>query len=278
MKGCVKMNINYDLHVHSTLSDGISSREDLIKSALNNNILYLSFTDHNICESITTLSGNITIIDGIEIDCNCGSKKIHLLAYGINDLKKINEHLRQIKLENDYICRTAIKTLEYKYGITISDNDIRKYTNDLLNKRIIAKILLDKFNTDDVDFIYKNFIGSRSQSYIVQKKLQVEEAINLLKSLNSIVVLAHPITLLNQCSSINEFESIIKEFLYYGLDGLEVINPKNTIEFSKYLEENRLFSDFIKTAGTDYHGIAEDYKGVNYGGKKYLTPLLKALG
>lgn len=278
MKGCVKMIIKYDLHVHSTLSDGISSREELIKSAMNNDILYISFTDHNICESITTSHDNITIIDGIEIDCNYGSKKIHLLAYGINDLKKINEYLKQIKLENDYICRTAIKTLEHKYGIVISDSDISKYTNDLLNKRIIAKILLDKFNTDDVDYIYKNFIGSRSQSYIVQKKLQVKEAIELLKSLNSIIVLAHPITLFNQCSSINEFEAIMKNLFCYGLNGLEVINPKNTVEFSKYLEENRLFNDFIKTAGTDYHGNAEDYIGINYGSEKYLAPLLKALG
>ena len=63
MKGCVKMIIKYDLHVHSTLSDGISSREELIKSAMNNDILYISFTDHNICESITTSHDNITIID-----------------------------------------------------------------------------------------------------------------------------------------------------------------------------------------------------------------------
>lgn len=271
------MDIKYDLHVHSTLSDGISSREELIKSALNNNILYISFTDHNICESITASYDNITIIDGIEIDCNYGSKKIHLLAYGISNLKKLNEYLKQIKLENDYICRSAIKILEHKYGIVISDSDISKHTNDLLNKRIIAKILLDKFNTDDVDFIYKNFIGSRSQSYIVQKKLQVKEAIDLLKSLNSVVVLAHPITLLNQCSSINEFESITKKFLDYGLNGVEVINPKNTVEFSKYLDENRLFSNFIKTAGTDYHGDAEGYNGINYGGEKYLIPLLKEL-
>ena len=271
------MAIKYDLHVHSTLSDGISSREKLIKSALNNNILYISFTDHNICESITTSYDNITIIDGIEIDCNYGSKKIHLLAYGINNLKKLNEYLKQIKLENDYICRSAIKILEHKYGIVISDSDISKHTNDLLNKRIIAKILLDKFNTDDVDFIYKNFIGSRSQSYIVQKKLQVKEAIDLLKSLNSVVVLAHPMTLLNQCSSIYEFDSTMNIFFSYGLNGIEVINPKNTIEFSKYLDENKFFDDFIKTAGTDYHGDAEGYNGINYGGEKYLIPLLKEL-
>ena len=271
------MAIKYDLHVHSTLSDGISSREELIKSALNNNILYISFTDHNICESITASYDNITIIDGIEIDCNYGSKKIHLLAYGINNLKKLNEYLKQIKLENDYICRSAIKILEHKYGIVISDSDISKHTNDLLNKRIIAKILLDKFNTDDVDFIYKNFIGSRSQSYIVQKKLQVKEAIDLLKSLNSVVVLAHPITLLNQCSSIYEFDSTMNIFFSYGLNGIEVINPKNTIEFSKYLDENKFFDDCIKTAGTDYHGDAEGYSGINYGGEKYLIPLLKEL-
>lgn len=271
------MDIKYDLHVHSTLSDGVSSREELIKSALSNNMSYISFTDHNICESITTSYDNITIIDGIEIDCNYGRKKIHLLAYGINNLKKLNEYLKQIKLENDYICRSAIKTLEYKYGIVIRDSDINKYTNDLLNKRIITKILLDKFNTNDVDFIYKNFIGSRSQSYIVQKKLQIKEAIDLLKSLNSITVLAHPITLFNQCSSIDEFESIMKIFFGYGLNGIEVINPKNTVEFSKYLDENRLFSGCIKTAGTDYHGNVENYNGIDYESEKYLTPLLKVL-
>lgn len=277
MKGCVKMVIKYDLHVHSTLSDGISSREELIKSAMNNDISCISFTDHNICESITSSYDNITIIDGIEIDCNYGDKKIHLLAYGINDLKKLNEYLKEIKLENDYICRIAIKTLEHKYGIVISDSEISKYTKDLLNKRIVAKILLDKFNTDDINYIYKNFIGSRSHSYIVQKKLKVKETIDLLKSLNSIVVLAHPITLFNQCSSINEFESILKTLFCYGLNGVEVINPKNTVEFSKYLEKNRLFSEFIKTAGTDYHGDAESYNGINYGSEKYLSPLLKAL-
>ena len=272
------MNVRFDLHVHSTLSDGASSRNDIIKTAINNNVSYISFTDHNICESSFNLASGIKIIDGIEIDCVFEGKKIHLLAYGINDLKKINDILRKINLENDYICRLAIKILEQKYRIIISDNDIKKYTKDLLNKRIIAKILLEKFNTEDIDFVYRNFIGSRSQTYIRQKKLQLKETIDFLKSLNSILVLAHPITLFNQCSSINEFESMLKNFFSYGLDGLEVINPKNTIDFSDYLEHNIVFSDFIKTAGTDYHGVAEKYRGINYGNEKYLTPLLKRLG
>ena len=268
--------IKFDLHLHSNLSDGASSRAELVQQMIINNVQFISFTDHNIAKKYDADDNRINIINGTELDCTYNKKKIHMLGYGATNNIIIEEQLKKIAKKNDKICREMILALNEKHGEIITPNDMIYFENKLIKKRDIAVLLLNKFNGKDINFIYNNFIGSKSDTYIYQEKLDVRTVLKLLNSANAVSVLAHPMTLYRQCSSPFEFEEIIAVLKSMGLDGMEIINPKNPKQFQDYLLYLGNKYDLIFTAGSDFHGHSYEYsKAID--DIAYLCPLLNKI-
>ena len=72
-----------DLHIHSNLSDGLASFEDIIKNAKQKGYKKISITDHNTIEGHKFFRDEI-LITGVEFDCWYKGVFIHLLAYGFD--------------------------------------------------------------------------------------------------------------------------------------------------------------------------------------------------
>ena len=86
----------YDLHVHSTKSDGKYDRFKLIKYFIDNNFEYACFADHNYISDLNIYNSfiekyngsKLKLINGIEFDVE-NFKNMHVLGYGIKDIKKV---------------------------------------------------------------------------------------------------------------------------------------------------------------------------------------------
>ncbi len=79
-----------DLHLHTTFSDGLSSPEEMVDSAIERGIKIICITDHNEIEGARraikySFDKDILVVPGIEVS----TKKGHIL--GINIKKKIKE-------------------------------------------------------------------------------------------------------------------------------------------------------------------------------------------
>ena len=68
----------------------------------------------------------------------------------------------------------------------------------------------------------------------------------MLKKLNAIVVLAHPVLIKN---------SSIDEMLSFDFDGIEAIYPQNTKKQKAFLKAKAREYNMLITAGSDFHGI-----------------------
>ena len=97
-----------DLHLHTNLSDGLLSPENVIILAKENGCQTIAITDHELCENYELLSQkyDINIISGIEF--NTSISNLHLLGYGIIDFDK---------MKYDSIGWTAIKQSSGTNGI-----------------------------------------------------------------------------------------------------------------------------------------------------------------
>lgn len=58
--------MKYDLHIHSVITDGKHSRDEIIKLAKFKGLDCIAFTEHN--NYIETVDEGIAIIKGIEFD------------------------------------------------------------------------------------------------------------------------------------------------------------------------------------------------------------------
>ena len=99
----------YDLHIHTTFSDGTMTVEDVLKKAKHIGLSGISITDHDtLSGSLKALSMQkdygILVVPGIEVSTRYG----HILVYGLTELKysSINE-LIDIVHENDGLLAIA---------------------------------------------------------------------------------------------------------------------------------------------------------------------------
>ncbi|MBR1617372.1 PHP domain-containing protein [bacterium] len=168
-----------NLHIHSNLSDGKYSFEELIKQAQEINLEYISITDHNTLEGHKKFQHPM-LIKGVEFDCIHNGILCHILGYGI-DVE--NEKLNSL-CTNPYIhsvfrllksrpAKNVIKAIHDANGIAILAHPCCSTTFCLEN---FVKELME-FGLDglEVNYPYKRLEGivkfsSKKLPYIIAKK------------------------------------------------------------------------------------------------------------
>ncbi len=254
-----------DLHLHTNLSDGNLSVDELIKLAIQNNCYKIAITDHDIANSFEEKEQkyNIDILSGVEI--NTSITNLHIVALGIDDVLKFNSELRDYRLLNEKICLEVISLLE-RDGYDISVYKILKfiYENKLdariIDKRVLVKYLISKNYVSTVLEAYQKLIGKKQKYYVPSYKLSPEETIKLIDSYHGISILAHP-NILNYDDK--SLEKLIEYLAKVGLDGIEIKNYKMNLQYNnKYLELANRYA-LITTVGSDFHNPLTDKIGIS---------------
>ena len=114
----------------------------------------------------------------------------------------------------------------------------------------IARAMVDKEYVDSMACAFERYIGIGGPAYVERFKLTTEDAINMIKEVGGIPVLAHP-------GLIADRKAIVK-VLNLGVKGIEVYHPKHDPDMVKYLfylvKERKL----LMTGGTDCHGMKQN--------------------
>jgi hypothetical protein len=131
----------------------------------------------------------------------------------------------------------------------------------------IARAMVKQGLVSSIPEVFRKYIGDKSPAYICEFKLSVPEAIQLVKHVDGVAVLAHPHLLDN--------DDLIAEFVEYGLQGLEVYYPEHTQSMVNfYLGLSRHYNLAV-TGGSDFHGKAKP--GIKVGSIKIPYDLVEAL-
>lgn len=260
-----------DLHIHTNISDGTLSPEEVVKKAKEINCQKISITDHDIANSYEELERkyDIEIIPGIEF--NTADRNLHILGYGMLDINSINERMTELRLLNEKVCLKVIDLME-KAGYDISLEKLLIYlresnfNTEIIDKRKIVKYLIYMGYANNVLDAYESLIGREQEFYVPNYKISPQEIIKLIKDCGGIAVLAHPSTI---SKNPEEVINKIKELKEFGLDGIEIQNGKidliNNDIYQKLAEELNL----VKTVGSDFHDPAYDHIGVETEEKTY---------
>ena len=111
-----------DLHLHTNLSDGLISPEDVVIKAKNNDCKIISITDHELLNEYDALAKkyNIDIISGIEF--NTSISNLHLLGYAVKNFKLVDEEMRNLRIKNERVCLEVVELLK-KDGFVMMRGD-----------------------------------------------------------------------------------------------------------------------------------------------------------
>jgi predicted metal-dependent phosphoesterase TrpH len=254
-----------DLHLHTNISDGTLSPYNLLHYLHRRGINVAAFADHETVINFKDYSLyaqmlGIKLIPAIEINVS-DHKNYHFVGYGMKNLEFMEQYLQNIRMQNVSICHQVIDKLKDVFNIELDANEVVKYNHDgVLDKRAIAKTLIDKGYASDVKSVYDLYIGPKAQAYIPIKKITAEEAIDLVHACGGVICWAHPATVRkkeyengdNKFSN-NELDNLLSDLKTKGLDGLECFTSKTTPEESDKYVKLANKHDLIITGGSDFH-------------------------
>ena len=144
----------WDLHLHSTASDGKSTPLELVEEAAKKNISVIALTDHHTVKNIDTIKEigkekGISVISGIEFRTEYGQKSVHMIGLFpdthngtvLNQKTLYDRILCKLELSESDIIDAARKTgntfadddAAYKAGLLLVQVDFKKAA-DLIHK------------------------------------------------------------------------------------------------------------------------------------------------
>lgn len=245
-----------DLHVHTCYSDGEHTPSEVIGFAKSLGICGISITDHDRIDGVeeAAIEGNksgVFVVPGIEITA-FEDVEVHILGYNI-DIKdeRLLSYVEQSKRVHDNEVARILDFFESS-GMKLSYDDVAKFRDgSLITSWHFAMALAEKGYGEKVSDIWRKYFLVPPLKNRKFERIQVIDAIRLIKEIGGVAVLAHPVRV--NLSDRELFEKV-KCWKSIGLDGIEAIYSYNLAEDTKKFLNMAKELKLGVTVGSDFHG------------------------
>lgn len=268
----------WDLHVHTSMSDGTFNPREVVKYAKEKGVFTISITDHDSIRGILDAKDEgekcgVRVIPGIELSVET-SREIHILGYNI-DIKneELNENLFKLQKSREGRIIKIIKKLRDE-GIDINLDDVKSYSKgESIGRLHTAKVLEDKGYAVNVEDAFNKYLKIGASAYIPRERITLKQAIDMIKLSGGFSCLAHPIL----CGS--GIRKLVRNLTEMGITAIEAYYPSHSEQMTEFYinlaKENGLFV----TCGSDFHGVNRpNYDiGCTFKNDDYLLESLKTL-
>lgn len=249
-----------DLHIHTTYSDGVFSPEKIVDTAIDAGLDAIAITDHdnvlaypialNYAKKIADSGGKaLEILPGVEINTIYKDIEIHILGYFMNrddsDFQSMLKSQQKARIEQT---EQILHLLNKKEGIHVTFDKLKSLVADggSIGRPHIAKAITLAGGTTSVMEAYNKYINNDSEVYVQRKTISPHEAIEIIYDAGGIPVFAHPF-------DVEDAENLIKEFMHYGLRGVEAYHRKHSPAMVEYYSSIAEKNGLIITGGSDFH-------------------------
>jgi predicted metal-dependent phosphoesterase TrpH len=247
--------------MHTNLSDGTDTTQELLAKVESIGLDVFSITDHDDIESneiaLSTIQQrkfDAKFVTGCEISTIYNNFDIHLLFYNF-DIKDdcISQLLKKMKTLRTQRNFAMFEHLKSVHNI-VFDEDVK---SKLLQRKILGKVhFANAILKQDASLIWQqifdNFLNDMDDTDF---RIQASTVFEMLKDAKGVVSLAHPIEIQEDHNlNFEQLFKLIKNLKDLGLVSLEVYHNKHTqrhiMQYSKIADELSL----KVSAGSDYHG------------------------
>ncbi len=260
----------YDLHTHSTASDGSLSPDALVERASEQGVDVLALTDHDGTEGIVAAQQaaqdtTLTLIPGVEISVTWGNGTVHILGLNIDpDNSDLQQGLAAIRDFRVGRAHEIAKRLE-KAGISGALDGARKYASEVMLGRLhFAKFLVEHHYAKDVQEVFKRYLVRGKPGYVPGQWTQLDEAVRWINAAGGQAVIAHPA---RYKITATKLRRLIEEFKEAGGVGFEVVSGRQHPEEVKNLARLADKYQLYASCGSDFHAPG------NWGELGHLSPL-----
>lgn len=256
----------YDLHCHSTASDGSLTPEELLQRARDRQLQVLALTDHDTLNGVNKIidlsDTGLTFIPGLELTANWNNRMLHIVGLGVDPadcnlnsyLQGLNE-LRQKRAEK--ICERLVKTGISRGALYAA---VKKHSADaIIGRPHIAKALVDIGAVNSEQAAFKHYLGAGKIGDVKMDWPGFDKAIAVIKSAGGEAVLAHPT---KYKMTFTKIRSVVNDFVSVGGSAIEVsytgISPNHQADLERLARKMGI----MISAGSDFHSPAHGWTDI----------------
>jgi 3',5'-nucleoside bisphosphate phosphatase len=263
---------NFDLHCHSTASDGLLGPKELVRRAAQRGVTTLALTDHDELAGLAEAREvarelGIRFIDGVEISVTWSSMTIHIVGLGIDPgSKALARGLASVRASRTVRAERIAKELSAA-GIQGSLEGAYAYAENpgLIGRTHFARFLVERGYVRDVKTVFQRYLVRGKPGYVPHQWATLAQAVDWIVASGGRAVVAHPG---RYKLSRPEMHRLLDEFKAAGGEGVEVITGSHTrAHFTEFAALARELG-MLASRGSDFHGPQESQ--VELGG---LPPL-----
>jgi predicted metal-dependent phosphoesterase TrpH len=256
--------LKYDLHCHSTRSDGVLEPRELVARAAARGVEMLALTDHDEIGGLAEARheagrAGLIFVDGVEISVDWDGHTLHVVGLQIDpgnrdlasglDAIRSGRAGRAVRIAAGLAAAGIEGSLEGAY---------RYVTNEaLVGRAHFARFLVERGYASDIAGVFRKFLTPGRPGYVPHQWASLGDAMSWINASGGIPVLAHPgrYKLNNK-----QRETLLDTFKALGGVAVEVVTGSHTAEqyaaWGHYAQRFGLHA----SVGSDFHGPEESYR------------------
>ncbi len=267
----------YDLHSHTTASDGRLSSAELVRKAIKENLTALAVTDHDTVDGIDAAREETAahsengpeIIAGVEVSANYEDASVHVLGLFVHHrepwLVDFFSKARERRIERIHWILAKLEAV----GIYIEAADVfAKSTHGTVGRPHVAEVLVDRHVVSSFAEAFDRYLGHGKPAYVGYEKVTLRDATDLITRAGGVASLAHP--------GLLERDELIPKMVGDGLQALEVYHNDHPPELAaRYLEMAKRLG-LLVSGGSDFH-TTEGHGPTSLGCRELTTEALEKI-
>lgn len=273
----------FDLHSHTSFSDGVLSPEALIARAKERGVSVLAITDHDTIAGIriaqkAALAAMIELIPGIEFSSQWGRGGVHIVGLGVDidspvlaEAVALQEHSREAR-------SIAIAERLAKLGYPLALEGAREFAgNASVGRPHFAQYLVACGAVKNINAAFKKYLGTGKPADVRYQWPGMDVVIQWIHAAGGVAVLAHPtkyeLTRTKMCA-------MVDSFMAAGGDAIEAISGLQPAGVTEDLLRIAASRNLYVSCGSDFHQPDQPWQDLGGFGRlpTHAKPVWELLG
>ncbi|MBK8815050.1 MAG: PHP domain-containing protein [Methylococcaceae bacterium] len=256
------MTEKYDLHCHSTFSDGTLTPSMLIRRAADQGVTALALTDHDTTAGYLEANAaagevGIKLIAGIELSVSWKDKSFHVVGLNIDpNYPPLVEATKQLQIVRLDRAEKIAAKLEKKRITGALDWVVNAAGDSMITRTHFADFLVAQFHVSTQQEAFDRYLAKGKPAYVSTEWADMALAVGWIAQSGGVAVLAHP---LRYKLTSNWMKRLLTAFKDAGGQGIEVVTGRCNNDEIKLANDYANCFELAGSVGSDFHNPANPW-------------------
>jgi 3',5'-nucleoside bisphosphate phosphatase len=257
----VPQDINVDLHMHSTASDGVVGPCELVERGLANGLQLMALTDHDTIDGLAqarqaAMDSRVGFLNGVEISVSWGGETLHLVGLGFDPSHgPLASNLQQLQVSRRERAKDMDAGLQ-AHGLPSVLNEAMAYAGNpnLIGRTHFARALVARGVCHHIQEVFDRFLTPGKPGYVPHQWASLSQALGWIHDSGGLSVLAHPARY--KLTDTARW-ALLQEFMALGGGAIEVSTGSHSHTDTQRYRQISVELGLKASRGSDFHSPTE---------------------